>query len=87
KAHPSNSSPCTPPPTATAVSATTAATQPPHQSSQLPINAFFVRFPSRSWYRCLDLRRQQMSLNILLRHKVVKLIRRYLENIHGFVEG
>ncbi|XLR50873.1 hypothetical protein S83_001545, partial [Arachis hypogaea] len=50
------------------------------------INAFFVRFPSRSWYRCLDLRRQQMSLNILLRHKVVKLIRRYLENIHGFVE-
>ncbi|KAL1357238.1 hypothetical protein HN51_009189 [Arachis hypogaea] len=37
-------------------------------------------------YRCLDLRRQQMSFNILLRHKVVKLIRRYLEDIHGFVE-
>ncbi|KAJ1437901.1 OB-fold nucleic acid binding domain, AA-tRNA synthetase-type [Sesbania bispinosa] len=37
-------------------------------------------------YRCLDLRRQQMNFNILLRHKVVKLIRRYLENMHGFVE-
>lgn len=37
-------------------------------------------------YRCLDLRRQQMNSNILLRHKVVKLIRRYLEDVHGFVE-
>ncbi|MED6211074.1 hypothetical protein PIB30_070081 [Stylosanthes scabra] len=37
-------------------------------------------------YRCLDLRRQQMSFNILLRHKVVKLMRRYLEDVHGFVE-
>ncbi|KAJ1436283.1 OB-fold nucleic acid binding domain, AA-tRNA synthetase-type [Sesbania bispinosa] len=37
-------------------------------------------------YRCLDLRRQQMNFNILLRHKVVKLIRRYLEDMHGFVE-
>uniref|UniRef100_A0A7N0TVY6 Aminoacyl-transfer RNA synthetases class-II family profile domain-containing protein n=1 Tax=Kalanchoe fedtschenkoi TaxID=63787 RepID=A0A7N0TVY6_KALFE len=37
-------------------------------------------------YRCLDLRRQQMSSNILLRHRVVKLIRRYLEDVHGFVE-
>jgi hypothetical protein len=37
-------------------------------------------------YQCLDLRRQQMSSNILLRHKVVKLIRRYLEDLHGFVE-
>ncbi|KAK7320052.1 hypothetical protein RJT34_04782 [Clitoria ternatea] len=37
-------------------------------------------------YRCLDLRRQQMNSNILLRHKVVKLVRRYLEDIHGFVE-
>lgn len=27
-----------------------------------------------------------MNFNILLRHKVVKLIRRYLEDIHGFVE-
>ncbi|KAK3012006.1 hypothetical protein RJ639_011264 [Escallonia herrerae] len=37
-------------------------------------------------YRCLDLRRPQMSSNIMLRHRVVKLIRRYLEDVHGFVE-
>ena len=37
-------------------------------------------------YRCLDLRRHQMNANIILRHKVVKLIRRYLEDVHGFVE-
>ncbi|AES62915.1 putative aspartate--tRNA ligase [Medicago truncatula] len=37
-------------------------------------------------YRCLDLRRQQLNSNMLLRHNVVKLIRRYLEDIHGFVE-
>ncbi|KAL9367548.1 hypothetical protein Peur_038747 [Populus x canadensis] len=37
-------------------------------------------------YRCLDLRRQQMSSNIMLRHRVVKLIRRYLEDVQGFVE-
>jgi aspartyl-tRNA synthetase len=27
-----------------------------------------------------------MNFNIMLRHKVVKLIRRYLEDTHGFVE-
>ncbi|KAI5661211.1 hypothetical protein M9H77_20534 [Catharanthus roseus] len=37
-------------------------------------------------YRCLDLRRPQMSSNIILRHKVVKLMRRYLEDVHNFVE-
>ncbi|PWA49798.1 tRNA synthetase class II (D, K and N) family protein [Artemisia annua] len=37
-------------------------------------------------YRCLDLRRPQMTSNIMLRHQVVKLIRRYLEDVHGFVE-
>ncbi|KAH6767041.1 tRNA synthetase class II K and family protein [Perilla frutescens var. hirtella] len=37
-------------------------------------------------YRCLDLRRPQMNSNIMLRHRVVKLIRRYLEDTHGFVE-
>ncbi|RWR73994.1 aspartate--tRNA ligase, chloroplastic/mitochondrial [Cinnamomum micranthum f. kanehirae] len=37
-------------------------------------------------YRCLDLRRQQMQSNLMLRHRVVKLIRRYLEDAHGFVE-
>ncbi|CAH9091308.1 unnamed protein product [Cuscuta europaea] len=37
-------------------------------------------------YRCLDLRRPQMHSNLLLRHNVVKSIRRYLEDEHGFVE-
>ncbi|RZC49152.1 hypothetical protein C5167_017579 [Papaver somniferum] len=37
-------------------------------------------------YRCLDLRRQQMTSNLLLRHKVLKVIRRYLEDEHSFVE-
>lgn len=45
-----------------------------------------VKEEIRLRYRCLDLRRQQMSSNIILRHKVVKLIRRYLEDTHGFVE-
>ncbi|KAJ7946208.1 Aspartate--tRNA ligase [Quillaja saponaria] len=45
-----------------------------------------VKEEIRLRYRCLDLRRQQMNFNILLRHKVVKLIRRYLEDTHGFVE-
>jgi hypothetical protein len=34
----------------------------------------------------LDLRRQQMQSNLRLRHNVVKLIRRYLEDNHDFVE-
>ncbi|KAJ4716090.1 Aspartate--tRNA ligase [Melia azedarach] len=46
----------------------------------------FVKEEIRLRYRCLDLRRQQMNQNILLRHKVVKLIRRYLEDVNGFVE-
>ncbi|CAH8384593.1 unnamed protein product [Eruca vesicaria subsp. sativa] len=37
-------------------------------------------------FRCLDLRRQQMKNNIVLRHNVVKLIRRYLEDMHEFIE-
>ncbi|XP_078447351.1 tRNA synthetase class II (D, K and N) family protein [Wolffia australiana] len=37
-------------------------------------------------YRCLDLRRQQMHSNLILRHAVVKKIRNFLEEIHGFVE-
>ncbi|KAK9287246.1 hypothetical protein L1049_015659 [Liquidambar formosana] len=45
-----------------------------------------VKEEIRLRYRCLDLRRQHMSSNIMLRHRVVKLIRRYLEDIHGFVE-
>ncbi|KAG8650531.1 aspartate--tRNA ligase, chloroplastic/mitochondrial isoform X1 [Manihot esculenta] len=46
----------------------------------------FVKEEIRLRFRCLDLRRQQMNFNIMLRHRVVKLIRRYLEDVHGFVE-
>ncbi|KAL6531740.1 hypothetical protein OROMI_028103 [Orobanche minor] len=46
----------------------------------------FTKEEIRLRYRCLDLRRPDMHLNIMLRHRVVKLIRRYLEDIHGFVE-
>ncbi|XP_052193536.1 aspartate--tRNA ligase, chloroplastic/mitochondrial [Diospyros lotus] len=45
-----------------------------------------VKEEIRLRYRCLDLRRAQMNSNIMLRHRVVKLIRRYLEDVHGFVE-
>ncbi|XP_050210387.1 aspartate--tRNA ligase, chloroplastic/mitochondrial isoform X1 [Mercurialis annua] len=45
-----------------------------------------VKEEIRLRFRCLDLRRQQMTSNIMLRHKVVKLIRRYLEDVHSFVE-
>ncbi|CAJ1936846.1 unnamed protein product [Sphenostylis stenocarpa] len=45
-----------------------------------------VKEEIRLRYRCLDLRREEMKFNILERHKVVKLIRRYLEDVHGFVE-
>ncbi|KAB1208606.1 Aspartate--tRNA ligase [Morella rubra] len=45
-----------------------------------------VKEEIRLRYRCLDLRRQQMNYNIMLRHKVVKFLRRYLEDTHGFVE-
>lgn len=37
-------------------------------------------------YRHLDLRRTQMNTNLRLRHRVVKAIRRFLEDEHGFVE-
>ncbi|KAF3787793.1 Aspartate--tRNA ligase [Nymphaea thermarum] len=46
----------------------------------------FVTEEIRLRYRCLDLRRQQMNSNLILRHNVVKVIRRYLEDAHGFVE-
>ena len=53
----------------------------------LKIHTFFLyTYVYVSRYRCLDLRRQQMNSNIMLRHRVVKLIRRYLEDLHGFVE-
>lgn len=37
-------------------------------------------------YRHLDLRRPQMNANLRLRHKVVRTIRRFLEDEHNFVE-
>eukprot|EP00252_Welwitschia_mirabilis_P022728 TRINITY_DN6239_c0_g1_i3.p1 TRINITY_DN6239_c0_g1~~TRINITY_DN6239_c0_g1_i3.p1 ORF type:complete len:540 (+),score=76.56 TRINITY_DN6239_c0_g1_i3:98-1621(+) len=37
-------------------------------------------------YRYLDLRRGNMNNNIRLRHKVCRTIRRYLEDVHDFVE-
>ncbi|KAF5946561.1 hypothetical protein HYC85_016789 [Camellia sinensis] len=45
-----------------------------------------VKEEIRLRYRCLDLCRPQMNSNIMLRHSVVKLIRRYLEDVHSFVE-
>lgn len=46
------------------------------------------KFPEeiRLRFRVLDLRRPQMQSNLRLRHKVVKHIRRYLEDEHDFVE-
>lgn len=37
-------------------------------------------------FRYLDLRRERMQRNLRLRHKVVKVLRRYLEDTLGFIE-
>jgi aspartyl-tRNA synthetase len=58
--------------------------QLPFQVSQTETES--VREDLRLKYRYLDLRRERMSSNLQLRHRVIKTIRRFLEDRHDFIE-
>jgi aspartyl-tRNA synthetase len=45
-----------------------------------------VREELRLKYRYLDIRRERMSRNLKLRHELIKAMRRYLEDLEGFME-
>jgi aspartyl-tRNA synthetase len=58
--------------------------QLPFQVSSADLES--VREELRLKYRYLDLRRERMRNNLLLRHQIIKTVRRYLEDAQGFTE-
>lgn len=58
--------------------------QLPFQVSTADVES--VKEELRLKYRYLDLRRDRMHQNIMIRHRLIQAIRRYLEDQHGFVD-